>query len=306
MPGKTVNSAISLLVIGNAMAVLSDVMVKLLEPDAPIFQFTFLRCLLTLLLLLPLARKIDHRQLFTGAGLHAFRAHVHLIGMLCMVIALANLPLATANAVFYGAPILVMLLSVVIFRERLTALSVIAIFSGFAGIILILKPIDFNWAALAALGTAVCLAINTVLVRKLPRQQTTVHKLFLNYLLIMPAASALALWDWQQGSRWSIDLVIIAAGSALFILGYNITALLAYRQVDANQVTSAEYTGLIWAIAIGWVWYNEVPDGWLLAGSLMIVIPLVLIGLNQRRKYPARGFNPAMRDSKNQTTQATD
>jgi len=87
-----------------------------------------------------------------------------------------------------------------------------------------------------------------------------VHKLVLNYLLIIPAAGALAIWDWQQGSRWSTDLVIIAAGSSLFILGYKHSPfLLAYRQVDANQVTSAEYTGLIWAVAIGWIGFNEVP-----------------------------------------------
>ncbi len=306
MAGKTIGSAIFLLIIGNAMALISDVMIKLLEPGAPIFQFAFLRCVLTLILLLPMARKIDRRHLFAGAGLHAFRAHVHLIGLLCMVVALANLPLATANAVFYAAPILVMLLSVVIFRERLTPLSVIAVFSGFAGIILILKPIDFNWAAVAALGSAFSLAINAVLVRKLPKQQTTIHKLFLNYLLIIPAAAALALWDWQQGARWSTDLVIVAAGSSLFILGYNITVLLAYRQVDANQVTSAEYTGLIWAVAIGWIWFNEVPDWWFLAGSLMIVVPLILIGLTQRRKQPARGFNPAVRQSKRQTPQAAE
>lgn len=298
MSGNTVGSAIFLLVIGNAMALVSDVLIKLLEPGAPIFQFAFLRCVLTLALLLPLARNIDRRQFFAGTGIHAIRAHVHLAGLLCMVVALANLPLATANAVFYAAPILVMLLSVVIFRERLTPLSVIAVFSGFAGIVLILKPIDFTWAALAALASAFSLAINAVLVRKLPKQQTTLHKLVLNYLLIIPAAGALAIWDWQQGSRWSTDLVIVAAGSSVFILGYNITVLLAYRHVDANQVTSAEYTGLIWAVAIGWIWFNEVPDLWFLAGSLMIVIPLILIGLTQRRKYPARGFNPALKHSK--------
>ncbi|MBO6851848.1 MAG: hypothetical protein JJ867_15545, partial [Marinobacter sp.] len=53
MSGKTVNSAILLLMIGNAMALISDVFIKLLEPGAPIFQFAFLRCVITLLLLLP-------------------------------------------------------------------------------------------------------------------------------------------------------------------------------------------------------------------------------------------------------------
>lgn len=290
MSGKTVNSAILLLVIGNAMALISDVFIKLLEPGAPVFQFAFLRCLITLALLLPLAGQLDRKNLFTGLGIHTLRAHIHLVGILCMIIALANLPLATANAVFYAAPILVMLLSVFFFRETLTPLSVIAVFSGFAGIILILRPVEFNWAAMAALGSALALAINAVMVRKLPEHQTTVHKLFLNYLLVLPVAGGLAWWE---GATWDPGLLISALGSALFILGYNITVLLAYRQVNANQVTSAEYTGLIWAVAIGWIWFGEVPDVWFLAGSLMIIVPLLLIGLQQRRKAPARGFTPA-------------
>lgn len=285
MSGKTVNSAIFLLVIGNAMALVSDVFIKLLEPGASIFQFTFLRCALILLLLLPLFGQLDRKRLFSGVKVHTLRAHIHLAGTLCMVVALGHLPLATANAVFYAAPILVMVLSVVLFRERLTPLSVFAVFSGFTGIILILRPVEFNWAAIAALGSAFALAINAVMVRQLPKRQSTVHKLFLNYLLILPAAAALAIWE---GAAWDSSILLSAFGSALFILGYNITVLLAYRQVDANQVTSAEYTGLVWAVGFGWLWFDEAPDLWFLVGSAMIVVPLVLIGLRQRRKAPAR------------------
>ena len=291
MSGKTVNSAILLLVIGNAMALISDVFIKLLEPGAPVFQFAFLRCVITLLLLLPLAGQLNRKHLFSGIKVHAVRAHIHLAGILCMVVALGNLPLATANAVFYAAPILVMVLSVMLFREKLTPLSVFAVFSGFGGIVVILRPVEFNWAAIAALASAFALAINAVMVRKLPKQQSTVHKLFLNYALIIPAAGALALWE---GAAWDSSILISALGSALFILGYNITVLLAYQQVDANQVTSAEYTGLIWAVGIGWVWFSEVPDLWFLAGSTMIVVPLIMIGLKSRRRSqaPASGFNP--------------
>ncbi len=85
-------------------------------------------------------------------------------------------------------------------------------------------------------------------------------------------------------------------GSTVFILGYNVTVLLAYKQVDANQVTSAEYTGLIWAVAIGWIWFNEVPDLWFVVGSVMIVVPLVLIGLQHRKLRAAtiRGGSAAL------------
>lgn len=288
MSGKTVNSAILLLVIGNALALISDVFIKLLEPGAPIFQFAFLRCVITLVLLLPLAGQLDKQNLFAGFKIHTVRAHIHLAGILCMVVALGHLPLATANAMFYAAPILVMVLSVIFFRERLTPLSVVAVFSGFVGILVILRPLEFNWAVVAALGSALALAINAVMVRQLPKAQSTVHKLCLNYLLILPAAGALAWWE---GAAWDTGILISALGSALFILGYNITVLLAYQQVDANQVTSAEYTGLIWAVGIGWVGFGELPDLWFLAGSLMIVVPLVLIGLQHRRREPARGFN---------------
>jgi drug/metabolite transporter (DMT)-like permease len=301
MSGKTVNSAILLLVIGNAMALISDVFIKLMEPGAPIFQFAFLRCVITLLLLLPLAGQLNRKHLFSGFKIHAVRSHVHLAGLLCMVVALANLPLATANAVFYAAPILVMVLSVILFREKLTPLSVFAVFSGFAGIIVILRPVEFNWAAIAALAAAFALSINAVMVRKLPKEQTTVHKLLLNYILIIPAAGALAWWE---GAAWDSAMLISAGGSAVFILGYNITVLLAYKQVDANQVTSAEYTGLIWAVGIGWIWFSEVPDLWFLAGSTMIVVPLILIGLQHRRQWqtPARGFNGAQRRERTITT----
>ena len=296
MSGKTVNSAILLLVLGNAMALVSDVFIKLLEPGAPILQFAFLRCLITLAFLVPLARKIDRTNLFAGIKVHAIRAHVHLVGLLCMIVALSNLPLATANAVFYAAPILVMVFSAFFFREVLSPLNVFAVFSGFAGIIVILRPVEFNWAAVAAFGSAITLAINAVMVRKLPKGQTTVHKLFLNYLLVIPASGLLALWEWQQGASWHPEILFTAAASAFFILGYNITVLLAYRQVDANQVTSAEYTGLIWAVLIGWIGFNEMPDLWFAVGSAMIVVPLILVGLRSRDRsrrvlqaYPTTG-----------------
>ncbi|PAU87583.1 hypothetical protein CK507_08435 [Pseudomonas sp. WN033] len=281
MSGKTVNSAILLLVIGNALALISDVFIKLLEGDSAVFQYAFMRCLITLALLLPFWRQIDTGHFFEGGLLHAIRGHVHLVGIVCMVVALVSLPLATANAVFYVAPILVMILSAVFFAERLTRWSLLAVFGGFAGILVILRPVDISWAALAALGSAAALAINAVLVRKLPARQSTVHKLFLNYLMITPVCLLLMLWE---GAPWSNAVLLSAVGSSVFILGYNVCVLLAYRQVDANQITSAEYTGLIWAVTIGWWWFAEKPDLWFVIGSLMIVVPLLLIGWQQRRQ----------------------
>ena len=289
MSGKTINSAIFLLVLGNALAILSDVFIKMLEPGTPIFQFAFLRCVFTLLLLLPFIQQVSRQSLFAGWKLHLVRAHIHLAGMVCMVIALMNLPLATANALFYAAPLLVLGLSVLMFGERLTPLSFIAVISGFVGILVILRPVEVNWAAFAALGSALALAMSALLVRKLPSAQSTVHKLLLGYLLILPTAALLAVWE---GGGWNPELLGYALVSSVLILGYNITVLLAYQQVDASQVTSAEYTGLIWAVALGWIFFAEVPDLWFMIGSSMIIIPLLLIAWRQRMKHLKRSGLP--------------
>ncbi|BES69156.1 DMT family transporter [Marinobacter nanhaiticus D15-8W] len=280
MSGRTVNSAILLLVIGNAMALISDVFIKLLGSDTPVFQFVFLRCVITLLLLLPLYRQIDGGRLFEGLGIHTLRAHIHLVGISAMVLALGALPLATANAIFYAAPVLVMVFSVLFVGARLDGRSVFAVVSGFVGIVVILRPVEINWMALSALVVAASLAINALLVPQLPDGQSMVHKLFLNYLLVLPAITALMLWE---NAPWDPAILLNAIGSSVFILGYNITVLLAYRQVQASQVTSAEYTGLIWAVLLGWFWFGETPDLWFLLGSSMIVVPLILIGLRQHR-----------------------
>ncbi|MFE8072408.1 DMT family transporter [Marinobacteraceae bacterium S3BR75-40.1] len=291
MSGRTLGSAIALLVFGNALAIGSDVVIKLAGADIPLFQFVFLRCVFTVLCLLPFLGQVSRDGFWQGLRIHLVRAHVHLTGIICMVVALTYLPLATANAIFYAAPLLVVVIAFLFAGEKPRLPSILAVISGFIGVLVILRPGgDVGWAGLAALAMALCLAIGAVLVRKLPRDQTTVHKLLLNSLLVLPASFALMMWE---GAPWSSELLLYAIGSAVLILGYNMTVLLAYRHVEANQVTSAEYTGLVWAILIGWLGFGEVPDPVFLVGAGLIVVPLVLLSLKGR----FRGRRPIGRTS---------
>lgn len=287
MSGKTVPSAILLLIIGNALALLSDVIIKLQDADAPIFQFILVRTLCTLSLLLPLIRQVDRTRLLAGWKIHLLRAHISIFGIVCMIIALKTLPLATANAVFYAAPLLVMLLGLLFFGERLSAPSLIAVLSGFLGIVVILRPVAFDWASLSAVGVAFTLAIGVLLVRKLPAGQSTVHSLVLVHLMMLPTLILLTL---LEGASWDPGLVLSALGSAFFILCYQVTVLKAYRWVAANRVTSAEYTGLIWAILGGWAFFGEQPDMFFILGALMIVLPLLWLGWHEHR--PRRKLRP--------------
>lgn len=286
MSGHTTGSAILLLVIGNFLAMLSDVVIKMGGSDIPVFQFAFFRAVITLVMVaLFFGHQIAWSKLFEGFGVHSIRAHIHLAGMACMVVALNELPLATANAIFYTAPLMIVAIAVLFQGERASALSSLALVSGFAGVLVILRPVEFGGASLMAIGVAVSLAICAVLVRKLPAGQTTAHKLFINYLLLLPAAAVCVV---IEDAPFSPSTLIISFSSAIFIIGYSVAILLAYRHVEANRVTSAEYTGLIWAILIGWFWFGEEPDLYFLAGTGLIVIPLFAMGLWEGRSGPKR------------------
>ena len=105
---------------------------------------------------------------------------------------------------------------------------------------------------------------------------------------MLPLAAVLFVFEWQTASTPAIqpELAVFALSSGVLILCYNWTVLLAYRHVAANAVTSAEYTGLIWAILIGWLAFAETPGLGFLIGSAMIVLPLVILSFRQH-KYPS-------------------
>jgi drug/metabolite transporter (DMT)-like permease len=298
MSGRTVQGAMLLLVIGNLLAITSDIIIKWVSGEVALFQFVAMRLVVTLLLLAPFIGLVDRQQLFAGAPIHLLRAHVGLFGIVCMVFALGALPLATANAIFYAAPVLVLILGALFFGERLRPGNVVTVVLGFVGVLVILRPDQLSLAGLSALGLAVALAITAVLVRKLPRHQSVVHSLLLNYLFALPAALALA---WFEGAPLDLSALNAAFGSALFILGYNMTVLLAYRHVDAGRVTAAEYTGLIWAFVLGWLIFAELPDAGFWIGASLIAGPLLIQALRSGRTQGQRRLATAVGGSRRAT-----
>ena len=265
--------AILLLVFGNFTASLSDVAVKLLDGEVPTFQYVLLRQLFSLALIFPLwfRQQPSARKLYSR-GLNVLRAHLILIGSACMVVAITHLPIATANAVFYAAPLLMLPLSILLLKETPSAPKIIASLVGFLGVLVVLRPSEFHWAAVFALGTAMTLALFNVTARKLPTQQTVISTLFWTTLLSLPAASVLAISVWEPLNSKGLLLIL---ASASLILAYNGVAVAAYKKAPAGNIAVAENSGLLFVTLFGIVWFNEVPDWLTVVGIIMIVVPLI-------------------------------
>lgn len=265
--------ALFLLVIGNLAASLSDVAVKLIEGGISPFQYMFVRQLASLLLILPfyLKQKPNKRSL-KQAPITILRAHLILIGSGCMMVAVTHLPLATANAVFYAAPILMLPLSILFLNEHPPLSKILLTCFGFLGVLVVLRPDHFHWAALFALGTASTLAMFNILVRKLPSEQSVVTTLWWTTLFSLPISAVLAGFYWQPITWQELALVV---ASAVCILSHNGLAVLAYQKAPAGEIALAEYSGLVFVTLFGIWWFDEIPD-WLTAiGIIMIVLPLL-------------------------------
>lgn len=288
---SVVSLAILFLVAGNLSASLSDVAVKLLNGGISPFQYMFIRQLFCVVLMLPFWLRTSPSQRQLGCyKIPLVRAHLVLAGSGFVMMALTYLPLATANAIFYAAPLLMLPLSFWILGEKPAATKVIATVIGFVGVLIVLRPSQFHWAALFALGCAFTLAMYNVLVKKLPSEQPVAITLFWTGVLSLPISGLLAFTFWQSISAMEIFWI---AASAIFTLGYHGSAVAAYKRAHTSQIALAEYSGLIFVTLFGMMWFDEIPDGLTVVGILLIILPMMPIRWlkNKASKKPIDATN---------------
>ncbi|WPC76514.1 DMT family transporter [Vibrio porteresiae] len=288
---NAVSRSILLLVGANLLAAFSDVTLKVLNGEVPTFEYVFIRQLIGTGLLFPFWWKLPKEQRQEGLSWITFsRAQLILLGSACAMIAVTYLPLATANAMFYVAPLLMLPLAFLLLKEHPTLKQILATAAGFAGVLIVLRPEQFQWAAIAGLGCALSNALCNLLIRRLPAQQALVSTLFWTGLMTLPISLLLALPQWEP-IRWANLGWIVLIN--LLVLGYHALVVMAYRPVEANRIALAEYSGLVFATILGFVLFAEMPDLLTCIGIVLIVIPMMPI---QWRKWLFRAQTSLAQD----------
>ncbi|KLV04533.1 EamA/RhaT family transporter [Photobacterium ganghwense] len=270
---NSISRAVALLVLANLLASFSDVSLKVLNGEVPTFQYVFIRQLISTLILLPLWLRLPRAQRMQGRCFITFsRAQLILLGSACAMITITYLPLATANAMFYVGPLLMLPLSVVLLRERPALKQIIATLVGFGGVLVVLRPEQFHWAALAGLGCALSMGLGNILIRRLPTDQPLISTLFWTGVMTLPLAFILAIPEWGTLSWSHLGWIMLIN---LLVLGYHALVVLAYKGVEANRIALAEYSGLVFVTVMGVMWFDEIPDVLTLVGIVLIVVPMM-------------------------------
>jgi len=238
---------------------------------------------------------ILRRELSTGLRAaspigHVWRGFAGTCAMGLGFAGLGYLPLPEVTAIGYAAPLLTVIFAAMFLNEdvRLFRLSCVAL--GMVGVLIVLSPrltILEGGAghaealgAMLVLGGAVFAALAQVFVRKLVQTEKTPAIVFYFSL----TATILSLVTIPFGWVWPepLELALLIGAGLLGGLG-QILLTSSYREADASLVAPFDYASMLFALAIGWFVFSEVPTATMLAGATLIIIAGILIILRERK-----------------------
>lgn len=245
--------------------------VKLASGDVPNTMVVFFRNAVALVVLLPWAVNAGPRALATHQfGGHLVRALAGLAAMSCYFFALGRIRLADATLLNQAYPLFLPLAERVWLREPVQRHVVRALWIGFAGMVIILRPGTGVFSAAAAIGacSAVFASIAQVGIRGLTRTEP-IPRIVFYFAAIGTVLSALALpwtWVWPTPVGW---LALI--GTGLFATVGQFALTRAYAHAPAAMVGPFVYAGVLFAAVIDWLAWRRAPDWWFVPGALLIV-----------------------------------
>ncbi|PDT84290.1 DMT family transporter [Sinorhizobium sp. BJ1] len=252
----------------------NDALVKSVTGAMNTGQIMFIRGLMTTLMILVIAYRFGAlrpvRTVFRPVIM--LRIAMEALASLTYISALGQIPLANASAIMQALPLAVTLGAALFLGEPVGWRRWTAIVIGFLGVLIVLRPgpEGFTPAALTVVACVFFTATRDLCTRRIGSDVPSLFITVTTALVTTLVGGALIVpfGGWQPVSVTSFTH--LAGASVLLMLGYQ-TIVLAMRDGDISVVAPFRYTGLLWAITIGIIFFSEAPDRWMLTGVAIIV-----------------------------------
>ena len=279
---------IGIMVVGVALLTANDAVSKYLTESYPVGQVICLRQAATLLVIVPYVIAV------TGWGAlrvvswpgQIVRGLLFVANAAFIVLALSLLPLATVISIIFVSPLITAAVSMPMLAERVDRSRWIAIAGGFAGVLIVLRlgGAGFEWALLIPVAAAVANSLRDVMTRFLSRTETSISILFWSTLIVMAAGALTAPFGWQPVTATAAAWFVVAG---VFNAAAHFLLIEALRLGEAAVIAPVRYTSLIWATAIGYMVWGELPGAWVFAGSAVIIASGIFMIRAEARKSRA-------------------
>lgn len=283
-PARTGRSlaGIGLMLGGIFLFSVNDALGKWLVSTYSIGQLLLVRSFAALVVLAPVIWRegLGAFRFAPRPGLQALRVAFATLEVACFYAAVAYLPLADVMTYYLAGPILVVGLSVLFLGERTERRRMAVVGIGFVGVLIALKPSGstLTWPALIALAGTLFFALLMITTRQLRGTSGTVLVAAQTIGALMVGA-VMAPFGWVAPS-W-LDLGLLAL-LGVVAMAANVCVNHSLRLAPASVVAPFQYTLIVWAVALGWLVFGDVPGAATLIGAAIIVGAGVLLLLQER------------------------
>lgn len=214
---------------------------------------------------------------------HLVRNLTHFLGQYGWIYGIAFIPLAEVFALEFTVPVWAAIAGALLLKEKLTGPRMVTIVLGLVGVMVILRPTVevIHPAALVVLASAMAFGFSHTLTRAIVSEDSAFSVIFYMCLIQLPMALILSLNNWvmPQGAMWLWLLIIgLAAMSAHYTLSK------ALSLADTMVVIPMDFLRLPLIMLVGWYFYHEGLDGFVLLGAA-----IMLIGNYTNLKYGRAG-----------------
>ena len=243
-----------------------------------IFQLLFIKYIFVLLLSILEARRTKNISFYRSNNLklQIIRSLLSILESGFFVLSFKYLSLANAHSIGALAPIIIVVLSVFILNEKVSIKTWVAIFIGFIGVLIIIRPGSdvFSLKSLIPLLAAFFLGIYQIATKKISEYDTPEVSLFYSSLVGIFITSIMAFYFWQPVNINS--LIFFLPIGLFFSLGIYFQ-ILALNNAKASIIQPFHYTLIFWAIIFGYFFYDDLPDLYTIIGALIITASGVFV-----------------------------
>lgn len=259
---------------GMACFVTNDALVKYVSQSLPSSQLIFLRGVFATLLLfgavlaLGATRQMAsllERRVLLRALFDAFATVTYLTSLF-------HLPIGNATAINMATPLFITLFAVIGLGEKVGARRWLAILTGFTGVLLVVQPTGaaFNAYAVLCLAGTLLHASRDLITRSIDPRIPSI-------LVTLSTAIAVTLLAglWGLAEDWlAVDakqLALLAGASVFLSAGYYLLTVSMRSGGEMSFIAPFRYTGLLFALVLGWAVWGDVPNALAWAGIALLV-----------------------------------
>ena len=257
---------------------LLDTIQKTLIIYFSVFQILFIKYFFTFFLsLIESKRKKNFKfYLTSNRKLQLLRSLLSILESGCFILAFRYLSLADAHSIGALTPIVVVVLSYIFLREKISPRIWFAVFIGFIGVLIVMRPglTVFDPASLIPLAAAFFLGLYQIITRKVSAVDNNETSLFYAGIVGMFLMGFISFFYWKP---ISVDFILMFLGvGALYSSGVYFQ-IVALSKARASIVQPFHYTLIFWSIIFGFLFYKDIPDLFTITGAVVIIISGVYI-----------------------------